>query len=95
MNATGEQVIVLPEFGLFDPVADCVTGRLGNFELNGARGLLLHHGGSGRYVFAMADVAHSHLDQVTGPQFGSLRPMVAAYVGICIGPLRAEPDAGA
>ena len=69
METAGEQIIVLPEFGLFDPITDCATGRLGNFELDGSRGLLLPHGCSGRYVFAMADVAHSHLYQVTGPQF--------------------------
>ena len=67
MNSAGDQVIILPEFSFFDPVADCVTGRLGNFELNGSRGLLLQHGCSGRYVFAMADVTYPHLYQVTSP----------------------------
>lgn len=75
MDATGEQVIVLSEFGLLDPVADCVTGRLGNFKLNWSRGLLLHHGGAGRNVFAMADVAHSHFYQITGPQL-AVKPQV-------------------
>ena len=69
MNTAGEQVIVLPGLGFIGPVAHRVTGRLGNLELNWPRGLLLHYGGSGRYVFAMADVAHSHFFQVTGPQF--------------------------
>ena len=56
------------EFGLVDPVAGCVTGRLGNLELDRARGLLLHYCCAGRDVCAMADVAHPHLYQVAGPQ---------------------------
>ena len=44
MDATGEQVIVLPEFHLLDPLADRIAGWLGNLELDRPRCFLLHDG---------------------------------------------------
>jgi hypothetical protein len=52
---------------------DAVTDRLGHFELSETQSLLLRHSGSGRYVFALANVVHSHLYQVTGAQFAGVR----------------------
>ena len=75
MNSTGKQVIVLPKFGLLDPVTYCVTGRLCNLELDRSRGLMLHHGGAGRNTLAMADVAHAHFYEVTSPQL-AVQPQV-------------------
>jgi uncharacterized membrane protein (UPF0127 family) len=48
-------------------MGSCVTGGLRNFKLDGSRGFLLHHGGTRRNMFAMADVAHPHLDQIASP----------------------------
>ena len=75
MNAAREQVIVLTEFGFPNPVAHCVTGRLGNFKLDRPRGFLLHHGGAGRHAIAMANVAHPHFYQVTSPKL-AIQPRV-------------------
>lgn len=55
MDATGKQVVVLPKFGILDPVAGGITGRLGNLELDKSRGFLLHDGGMRRYVFTIRD----------------------------------------
>ena len=68
MDASGKSVVVLPEFGFFDPLTDCLGGWLSYLELDWPRGLLLHHGGARRHVFTMPNVAHPHLDQVAGSQ---------------------------
>lgn len=61
MDATGKQVVVLPEFGFFDPLGGCLAGWLSYRELDWPRGLLLHHGGARRHVFAVTNVSHPQL----------------------------------
>jgi hypothetical protein len=65
-SAAWEQEVLRSECGLINPAGNRVTRLRSNLELDGLLRFSLHHDRSTRHEFAMENIAHSQLHEVTG-----------------------------
>jgi len=87
-----EQVIVMFQLGMTDPIGDGVARLFRNFKLNGLVGLLLHNHGSFDNLCSVGHIAHSEFDQITASEFAIDGQVKQRQVPESVGQLESNPD---